>query len=178
EVLSTTIGRVGNGLRDSAVTDPSSSSVATNKVTLPTSNIQEATTQATNESPKPEAFTTPEIEGSGETFSSSATSTSDTAATTPIPGPFDHHKQQLINELGKEAVGNPKEGCGESHEDYSQCTTYFKNYLGRVQIWANENNEKMEDQYGKACTLLSQVQNVTTLCCSIFVETCKGKIEF
>uniref|UniRef100_A0AC34FIL7 DOMON domain-containing protein n=1 Tax=Panagrolaimus sp. ES5 TaxID=591445 RepID=A0AC34FIL7_9BILA len=185
EILSTTVGRVGPGLRDSAVTEASSSSGATSKVTLPTPNGGAATvvqvttpSSTTKESPKPEDLPTSEVEGSGESSSSVTSSSSSDISTTPIPGPFDHHKQQLIDELGKDAVGNPKEGCGENHEDYSQCTVYFKNYLGRVQAWANENHERMEDQYGKACTLLSQVQNVTTLCCSIFVETCKGKIEF
>uniref|UniRef100_A0A914Z7Y2 DOMON domain-containing protein n=1 Tax=Panagrolaimus superbus TaxID=310955 RepID=A0A914Z7Y2_9BILA len=159
EILSTTVTKLGQGLRDSAVTDslPSAASVTINTITSPSPTMITSTTQTPlNESPKPEEnlSTLEVVEGSGEassfspTMSSSSSSPSD-VPTTPIPGPFDHHKQQLINELGKDAVGNPKEGCGESHEDYSQCTVYFKNYLGRVQTWANENHERMEDQYGK-----------------------------
>ena len=137
----------GEGLRDSIVTEASSISNETEATTSPLPPT-EAPTEASSgakasDFPKvstsTEAF---EVEGSGEIAASSD------VPTTPVPGPFEH-KQQLENDLGPEAVGNPREGCGPIHEDYSQCTIYFKNYLDRVQTWANENNEPMENQYGK-----------------------------
>ncbi|KAE9554093.1 hypothetical protein FO519_002682 [Halicephalobus sp. NKZ332] len=95
--------------------------------------------------------------------------------TTPLPGPLGG--EHLATELGPDALGDPSKGCGVNHEDFSLCPGYFQDYLQRVRDWADKNTEPFENQYGKACTLLKGVQNVPSLCCRIYYETCNSHIQ-
>uniref|UniRef100_A0A7E4VJ77 DOMON domain-containing protein n=1 Tax=Panagrellus redivivus TaxID=6233 RepID=A0A7E4VJ77_PANRE len=174
----------GNAVSDSEVEATTESETSSESAT--TSESTPATAAATTQAIVPLESTSentsdgPEVEGSGESAENIDTTTAIIElSSTPEPGPFTGTDEELRAQLGDAAIGDPKkEGCGTGHEDYSLCGAYFTNYLDRVRNWAEANNEPYEDQFGKACTLLSQVRNVKTLCCTIFVDTCKGKIEF
>lgn len=74
--------------------------------------------------------------------------------------------------LALELSSIPAPECPPSHQDLGICNAYFDDYFGRVAVWAKNHNEAFEDQYWKACTLLSKAAHVPTLCCTIFNSKC------
>uniref|UniRef100_A0A1I7TD21 DOMON domain-containing protein n=1 Tax=Caenorhabditis tropicalis TaxID=1561998 RepID=A0A1I7TD21_9PELO len=76
------------------------------------------------------------------------------------------------------SVGNgTKNGCGAEHEDLKICESYFAEYLGKVKDWSEKHNMTVASHMWKACTLLSQVQHVTTMCCTIYRNTCASYLN-
>ncbi|CEF64560.1 Hypothetical protein SRAE_1000281400 [Strongyloides ratti] len=77
---------------------------------------------------------------------------------------------QINNDNGKNNT------CGDSHKDLSICENYMNEYLNRVDTWARQRNDTLDNQLWKACSLLKKVPHVPTLCCHIFSFKCGSHV--
>ncbi|KAI1718607.1 DOMON domain-containing protein [Ditylenchus destructor] len=76
--------------------------------------------------------------------------------------------------------GNNSTGSGISCQplkaDLEVCHAYMDNYFGEVKQWADKHQELMDNQFGKACKLLSAVPHVPSLCCQVFRDKCNAHL--
>uniref|UniRef100_A0A0N5CAD1 Bromo domain-containing protein n=1 Tax=Strongyloides papillosus TaxID=174720 RepID=A0A0N5CAD1_STREA len=82
--------------------------------------------------------------------------------------------KEIINQINND--NGKTNNCGDSHKDLSICDSYMNEYLNRVETWARQRNDTLDNQLWKACSLLRKVPHVPTLCCHIFNFKCGSHV--
>uniref|UniRef100_A0A0N4Z6R2 SCP domain-containing protein n=1 Tax=Parastrongyloides trichosuri TaxID=131310 RepID=A0A0N4Z6R2_PARTI len=83
--------------------------------------------------------------------------------------------KDAINQL-KNDNNEKANTCSPTHKDLYICESYMNEYLNRVDTWAKQRGETLDNQLWKACSLLKKVPHVPTLCCQIFNFKCGSHI--
>uniref|UniRef100_A0AAF5CTN5 Uncharacterized protein n=1 Tax=Strongyloides stercoralis TaxID=6248 RepID=A0AAF5CTN5_STRER len=82
--------------------------------------------------------------------------------------------KEIIDQINND--NNKNNTCGDNHKDLSICENYMNEYLNRVDVWARQRNDTLDNQLWKACSLLKKVPHVPTLCCHIFNFKCGSHV--
>ncbi|CAD5206598.1 unnamed protein product [Bursaphelenchus okinawaensis] len=127
---------------------------------------EEPTTVATSATTSASDATTTELEASSTTSEAKTTSEAQSTAS-------------VASEATTAAAlsSGKKDTCNPNKQDLNVCEGYMNNYLAQVKEWAERHDETIEQQYGKACALLSAVPHVPTLCCHVFQKVCEKQIS-
>ncbi|KAI1722081.1 DOMON domain-containing protein [Ditylenchus destructor] len=148
--------------------NPGLEPIQQNPENLSTTSVAEFTT----------TVSVPTTSGDDSRIGSSASENVSTTGSVTTANPSASTRLAIITEesLRRNNITGTGISCQPLKPDLEVCHAYMDNYFGEVKQWADKHQELMDNQFGKACKLLSAVPHVPSLCCQIFRDKCAAHL--